>query len=100
LVEQFTYSFAESTTREISYSQSAEFKKFLTNCIVLCKKRDIENGLTKKELNRRGQVIQSSQNEPQNNRLDPTIPHTGMEFFFSGILVKVYQLPMLFARST
>jgi hypothetical protein len=23
-----------------------------------------------------------------------------MEFFFTGILVKVYQIPMLFARST
>jgi len=27
------------------------------------------------------------------------MPQNGMEFFFSGIMIKVFQLPLLFCRS-
>ncbi len=28
------------------------------------------------------------------------MPKNGMEFFFSGILIKIFQIPLLFARSS
>lgn len=64
VLEQFSYSFADSTVREIDYSKSQQFNKFLYKCIILCKKRDNEYGLTQKDLNRRGMQNQSKKESP------------------------------------
>lgn len=54
LFEAFSYNFVSSTSKEINFSNSFEFKKFLLNATKKCKRRDAENGVTLKDLNKRG----------------------------------------------
>lgn len=57
------------------------------------KKRDIEKELSEKELNKRGRYVLDHTSRKSKE------PIYGQEFFFSNILVKIVQIPMLMSRS-
>jgi hypothetical protein len=59
------------------------------------KKHDLQLG-EQIDLHKRGRKAHGAQPQP----LQASEPQNGHEFFFSNVMVKVYQLPMLFSRSS
>jgi len=92
---QFSYNFAYGTSRCISYNQSVHFRTFLNRAIREVKKHDSQLGEAV-DLHKRGRKAHGAPPQP----LQASEPQNGHEFFFSNVMVKIYQLPMLFSRSS
>ena len=59
----------------------------------------------KLDLHKRGRKTQQNQQQPPQNPYENEdsimpVPQNGHEFFFSNVMVKVYQVPVLFHRSS
>ena len=100
----FKYSFANATSRFVSYMDNPVFVTHLKRMCKLIKQQD--NRDESLDLQKRGM-----RHEPvprgahmsggcQPIIFDSDKPMHGEEFFFSNVLVKVYQIPMLFATSS
>lgn len=89
-----TFNFSRGTSKYVNYSASDLYCQFLAQSLRYVQKHDQKHGNFGNELHKRGRKPQGNQSsmagEPQN----------GFEFFFSNNLVKIFQVPMLFTRSS
>ncbi len=88
-------SFTRGTTRSLNYSNSSEFNTFLAAAVKTVKSQDKISKISGVELHKRGRKPQQMLSNEELNA-----PQSGSEFFFSNVLVKIYQVPMLFSRSS
>jgi len=55
----FRYNFTQQTSKTINYSNSKQFKMFLFDAILMVKRNDTLNGVSGKDLRKRGRKIKS-----------------------------------------
>ena len=84
----FYFNFTNGTSRNINYLASTNFNIFLNKVIRQIKKADSAQG-AKLDLHKRGRKAHGAQAQQQH----PTSPQNGHEFFFSNVMLKVYQVP-------
>ena len=100
----FQYSFTNNTTRWINFASSLLFRERLQQLCRQTKMRDNKDDSV--DLHKRGMrhepftvcAHMESGRRPLNFEVKE--PMHGKEYFFSNVMVKVYQLPMLFGQSS
>jgi len=91
----YTFNFTQDTTKELNYHMSEEVQRFLRKAVRVVKRSDMgiyEQPFKKKATNAAsaGGTTASKEFELQN----------GLEFFFSNVMLKCYQVPVLFTQSS
>jgi len=82
-----SFNFTQDTSRELNYHQSEEVKAFLRKAVRLVKKSDM------------GVYEQPYKKKNDNAQQDYTLQN-GLEFFYSNVMMKVYQVPVMFTQSS
>ena len=94
--EGFRWNFAHGTTKEIDYLKSPYMRAFIETClksVIAREGKDILNFTPrKKEEDRNPFQIRGMQKVE--------MPNNGREFFFSNVLVKIYQVPVIFISNS
>ena len=89
----FRWNFTEGTSKEIDYLQSPYMRTFTMSCLKAIKNKEGKEILAfsprKKEDTARGANAKKIEQ-----------PNNGREFFFSNVLMKVYQVPVIFLRNS
>lgn len=92
----FKYNFAQGTSKNLNYTRSPEYMEALKVLCQLVKRQDtMDPGV---DLQKRGVRKEPPRNADGSLALG--IPLHGREFFFSNVMLKVYQIPMLFMTSS
>jgi hypothetical protein len=89
----FRHNFISNTSRQANYLASKKYIAFLKDVITEIKRLDFESG-EDLELHQRGMKKDPPMNEDGEVAFD--VPLHGKEYFFSNVMIKVYQIPMLF----
>ena len=91
----FRWNFAGSTSKEAYYLDSPYVKAFMTNALKSIKKKE---GADILKFSPRKKEDGSNTVTYKNFSLE--VPNNGREFFFSNVLLKVYQVPVMFLRNS
>ena len=94
----FHYNFMANSSRHCLYLACPDFHEFLNRAIRQIKRSDLALG-ARIDLHKRGRKTQQvpGQSDPDRSSFEP---QNGHEFFFSNVMVKIYQVPVLFHRSS
>ena len=89
----FRHNFINNTSRQANYLSSSRYIAFIKDAILEVKRLDFESG-EDLELHQRGMKKDPPLND--DGQVAHDVPMHGKEFFFSNVMIKVYQIPMLF----
>ena len=94
----FAYNFMNGSSKETDYQAMPTFHELLNKAIRQIKRSDNALG-SKIDLHKRGRKTQSTAQNDQRDS-EALVPQNGHEFFFSNVMLKIYQTPVLFHRSS
>eukprot|EP00347_Sterkiella_histriomuscorum_P024512 403330852 len=86
----YAFNFAHDTSRELYYHQSAEVQALMRKAVKMVKKSDM--GVYE-------QPYKKKDNKQNNSSIKEELQN-GLEFFFSNVMMKCYQVPVLFTQSS
>lgn len=89
---QYCHRFGQGTTRDLDYFASSNYRQFLLSALLAAKQSDRRQGIAGKNLHKRTRRFGYTVVEGE--------PQYGQEYFFSNVLVKVLQTPILFMRES
>lgn len=86
----YTFNFTQDTTKELNYHKSEEVQNFLKKAVRIVKRSDM--GIYEQPFKKKNNVNGNSSREFE--------LQNGLEFFFSNVMLKCYQVPVLFTHSS
>lgn len=86
----YTFNFTQDTTKELNYHKSVEVQNFLRKAVRIVKRSDM--GIYEQPFKKKNNVNGNSSREFE--------LQNGLEFFFSNVMLKCYQVPVLFTHSS
>lgn len=97
----YRWNFASGTSKELNYFNSPFIHTFVMSCLKSIKRSEAENiqdfsPRKRDEHNKFHSVMM--RNGSRNAKFE--LPNNGREFFFSNVLVKIYQVPTLFMQNS
>jgi len=91
----FRQNFADATSKELNYLKSPYVRTFLMTCLKSIKKAE---GTEIAQFSPRKKEDAGKSNQLKGLKLE--LANNGREFFFSNVLMKVYQVPVIFLRNS
>ena len=86
----YTFNFTQDTTKELNYHKSQEVQNFLRKAVRIVKRSDM--GIYEQPFKKKNNASNNSSREFE--------LQNGLEFFFSNVMLKCYQVPVLFTHSS
>lgn len=96
----FKFNFTNATSKNVDFSRSIIFREYLR---VFCREIKRTDNLFGDEIDLQKRGVRNDPNLDEGQKPAESVfnkPTHGEEFFFANVLVKVYQVPMLFCQSS